>query len=126
MTLSIYLSNLLLDKVFANEDFNIGTTYLSFHSSDPGTTGGYEIITGGGYREVVICSGAFGGEIYNVNEMLYSDVIASGIINYAGLWDAQDGGNYLMGGVMASGLGVTVAAGDNLIIHPGSIVIRMV
>ena len=73
-------------------------TWISLHSSAPGTTGAAEI-SGGSYSRVSTTwgsdsGGAVTGSQVNIN------VPAGGVIEYFGVWSAQTGGTYLYGAAL--------------------------
>jgi hypothetical protein len=95
MSISNYLENLILDKVFNNSDFTITTLYVSLHTGDPGETGANELA---GYtRQLGSFSTASGGAILNDTDLTFAS-LPECTITYTGVWDDVAAGNFLWGG----------------------------
>ena len=115
MSMSPYLKDTLIDRALAQ-------TYISLHAADPGAVGSNEI-TGAGYsRQPVVFSHSVDGVASNMEELIFVRLPA-GRFNYAGLWDAPMGGNFLWG----AWLGETqeVRAGDSFVIDAGILITKM-
>ncbi len=97
MSLSNYLENKILDKVFRNVDFTVATPYVSLHTADPGETGANEV-TGGSYsRKSATFSAASNGNTKNTNNITFTSMPATTVVG-VGIWDASSGGNCLWTG----------------------------
>lgn len=117
MSISDYLENKILDKVFRNTDFTVTTVYVSLHTADPGETGASEV-TGGSYaRQATAFDVAASGATENSALESFTSMPAV-TITHVGCWDAASSGNFLWGGaltaskVVNSGDTVEIAAGD--------------
>lgn len=75
-----------------------GTSYISLHSANPGTTGASEI-TGGSpayARKQATWAAASGGS-KSLSAAVQFDVAASTSVSYFGIWDALTAGNFIGG-----------------------------
>jgi hypothetical protein len=94
MSISNYLEDLILDKVFNNSDFTISNLFVSLHTADPGETGGNEV-TGGSYaRQPATFDPASGGVLKNDTDLTFLAMPAC-TVTHVGIWDIGAGGNLL-------------------------------
>lgn len=97
MSISNYLENKILDKVFRNTDFTVSTPYISLHTADPGETGANEV-TGGSYaRQAASFSAASGGNTKNTANITFTGMPSCTVVGI-GIWDSSTGGNCLWTG----------------------------
>lgn len=124
MSISNYLEDKILAKVFNGSDFTVGTVYASLHTGDPGETGANELSTSGGYvrKSVGSWSSASGGAVSNAASISWPSLTA-GVITHFGLWDAVSGGNFLWGGALFTARSIT--AGDSASVAVGDIAIGL-
>lgn len=92
MALSITARNALADAI-AN-----GATWVSVHSSDPGTTGTGELSTSPYARKQTTFAAASGGD--RVGSQVTVDVPVGGPYGWFGLWSAVSGGTFFGGGTL--------------------------
>jgi hypothetical protein len=80
----------------------IGTaaTYISFHTSDPGSTGTGEV-TGGTYARVQTTWGS-ASAASKAGSQITSNIPAATTITYWGLWTAVSGGTFHYGGALSA------------------------
>lgn len=118
MTISDYLENKILDKIFRNTDFSVTAAYISLHTADPGETGINEV-TGGSYaRQSASFNVAASGATANSGVVDFISMPAV-TVTHIGLWDAATGGNFLWGGALAASK--TTNSGDTFRIPAGDI-----
>lgn len=98
-----YLGNAILTTRFTSV-----STYLSLHTSDPGTNGsGATELIGGGYaRQLLAWTTASNRTIANTNAMKFLNLTA-GTVTYLAIWDALSGGNCLYSVAMPTPMVVT-------------------
>ena len=101
MSISNYLENKVLDKVFRNTDFTVTTLHVSLHTAAVGETGANEV-TGGSYaRQTATFDVAASGATANSGALNFTLMPAVTITDF-GIWDAASVGNFLWGGVLAA------------------------
>jgi len=119
MSISDYLENKILDKVFRATDFTVTTAYVSLHTADPGEDGSNEV-TGGSYaRQSASFDVAAGGATANSAQIQFTSMPAC-TVSHVGVWDAASGGNFLWGGAVTGG-SKTVNSGDTFQINAGDL-----
>ena len=124
MSISNYLEDKVLDKVFRNIDFSVTGVYTSLHAGDPGETGANEISATGAYvRQGVVFGAASGGAISNNGAITYTAMMPSGTITAVGLWDAVASGNHLWNGNLSASKNVN--QGDTFQIANGDLDISL-
>lgn len=118
MSISDYLENKILDKVFRAVDFTVTARYTSLHSANPGETGASEI-TGGSYaRQLTTFIVAAGGATENDAAITYTNMPAV-TISHVAIWDAATLGNCLWTGALTTPK--TLNAGDTFQIPIGDL-----
>lgn len=118
MSISNYLENKILDKVFRATDFTVTTAYVSLHTADPGETGASEA-TGGSYaRQSAAFDVAASGATANSGAINFTSMPAT-TITHIGVWDASSAGNFLWGGSATASK--TTQAGDTYQIAAGDL-----
>lgn len=118
MSISNFLEDAFLNKVFNNTDFTVATPYISLHTADPGETGANEAVGGSYGRQ----SGSFGvaasGLISSDANITFTSMPAGDIAGW-GAWDASSGGNCLwtgwLGGNAPKAFEVVDPANDDII-----------
>jgi hypothetical protein len=122
MSISNYLENKILDKVFRNTDFTVTTPYVSLHTADPGETGASEA-TGGSYaRQSGSFDAASSGATANSGAINFTGMPAA-TITHVGIWDASTSGNFLWGG--AATASKTYGSGDTAQVAIGDLDITL-
>ena len=96
MSLSNYLENKVLDKVFSATDFTVTNAYMSLHTAAPGETGADEV-TGGSYaRQLTAFNAGSGGTADNSANEEFTSMPTATVVA-VGFWDAVSAGNFLWG-----------------------------
>ena len=124
MSISNYLEEKILNKVFSNTDFTVSSIYVSLHTADPGETGASEV-TGGSYvRKVATCDAAANpaGTTQHRGNIQYTSMPAV-TVTHVGLWDASSGVNFLWGGSLVAPK--TLNSGDTFQINTGDLDITL-
>ena len=96
MSYSPALIHWLLGKAFLNEDFAVRTPYLSLHNGDPGRFGAFEV-SGGGYKRQAVPFAWVTDDVIQNTEMLNFLGMPEVEVGYLGLWDAPQGGTFMLG-----------------------------
>jgi hypothetical protein len=118
MSISNYLENAILDKVFRATNVTVTTAYVSLHTADPGETGASEA-TGGSYaRQSVAFDAAASGATANTAAINFT-LMPAATLTHIGVWDASTAGNFLWGG--AASASRTTASGDTYQIPAGDL-----
>lgn len=86
------------DALDGSDGLGGGGTWISLHSTSPGTTGAAEINGGAYAREQTTWSASSGGS--KVGSQVTLSVPASTTIAYFGVWSAASGGTYICGGIL--------------------------
>ena len=99
MSISDYLENKILDKVFKNTDFTVTAAYVALHTGDPGEDGANELAVGTSsyVRQVGTFSSAASGATENSVVATFTNLPA-GTVTHVGAWNAATVGNFLWGG----------------------------
>jgi hypothetical protein len=124
MSISNYLEEKILNKVFRGVDFTVSSVYVSLHTGDPGETGTAEV-TGGSYARAIATFDAAAnpaGTTQNSANLQFTNMPAS-TITHVGLWDASSTGNFLWGGALVASK--TLNAGDTFQINTGDLDITL-
>ncbi len=122
MSISNYLENKILDKVFKDTTFSVSACWVSLHTSDCGETGANEC-TGGSYgRKSATFDSAASGATANSGNLTWTNMPA-GDVQYVGVWDAETTGNFLWGGALT--VPKTLNAGDTFQINTGDLDITL-
>lgn len=101
MSISNFLENKILDKVFRNTDFTVTTVYISLHTAAVGETGASEV-TGGSYaRQSATFDVAAAGATANSAIVDFTNMPAVTVTD-VGCWDALTLGNFLWGGALTA------------------------
>lgn len=124
--LSDYLEMKILDHVFRNVIYTPPTTiYLALFSVAPTDAGGGTEIVGGSYARQPIPLGAAqvpGGTVTNSAGLTFSNMPAITVVACA-VMDAVTAGNFMMQGPPVANR--TLAAGDNLTVAIGDLVLAL-
>lgn len=120
MSIGNYFENAILYKMFRNVDFQVTGVYVSLHDGAAGETGANEISATGAYirQGATFSTGTAAGSVDNVSAINFTSMMPSGTITDVGAWDAQAGGNFMMGGTLTASKNVnegdtfTIGAGD--------------
>lgn len=91
MSVSVATRNAIASAVAA------AGTWISVHTSDPGTTGAGE--AAGVARKQTTWGAPSGGDI--VGSQVLSDVVAGGPYNFFGIWSAISAGTFVGGGALS-------------------------
>lgn len=118
MSISNYLENKILDKVYRNTDFTVTTAYVSLHTADPGETGADEAAGGSYARQSATFDVAASGATANSGTISFTSMPAA-TITHVGVWDAASTGNFLWGGAL--GQSKTTNSGDTFQIAAGDL-----
>lgn len=122
MSISNYMENAILDKVFRNTNFSVTTPYVSLHTADPGETGADEV-TGGSYaRQLGTFDAAASGATANTSAITWLGM-PSATVTYVGIWDAVSGGNFVWSGALTSP--EVIGAGDGCFFAAGALDITL-
>lgn len=119
--ISAYLEELVLNKVFAGEDFEIDALYVSLHTAEPGREGTHEVRGGGYERRALSFVPVAAGVVLSGKQISFTG-LPSVTLTHTGLWDAQVGGNFLLGGKLRDQKGLN--AGDTFTFRVGRIAAR--
>ncbi len=123
MSISNYLEEKILNKVFRNVDFTVSSVKVSLHTADPGETGANEV-TGGTYTQQTAAFDAAvnpAGTNQNTSVINFT-LMPVCVVTHVGVWDSS--GNFLWGGALSSPR--TVAnAGDTFQIPAGTLVVTL-
>ena len=121
MSISNYLEEKILNKVFRNTDFTVATVYCSLHTGDPGETGASEV-TGGSYARNAVAWDAAANPAGTIANTDVEDfpLMPAATLTHVGFWDALTTGNFLWGGAMTASK--TTNAGDTFEFPAGSLV----
>lgn len=124
MPFSAYLDQKILEKAFLGQDFAITARWCSLHTADPGRTGTSEAAGGPYVRQSADAYSPVddSGNSKRVrNTIVLSFQVPAGTYTHIGLWDAQNGGNFLGGGALSAP--ATVSDGDFVIIRENDLAI---
>lgn len=116
-----YLQTVLLRALFGAVAFSVSSRYFSLHSRNPGAHGNYEL-QGGAYQRKPVTFDAPSGRC-SVSSAQVSVTVPASEIYYWGLWDADSGGNFLLGGQIDQP--VTSEAGDVVQFSAGEIAVSL-
>jgi len=94
------------------------TGWVSLHVGDPGTTGAFEVVGAPYVRQAISWSVPDGGVVTNTVAAVVP-LPLNVTITYFGLWDAQVGGTFAVGGQLTSV--TTTTTTQNYQIGPGSL-----
>ena len=99
MSISNYLEEKILNKIFSDTNFTVSTVYISLHTGDPGETGASEA-TGGSYIRQLASFDAASNPAGTVQNSAIIDFTSmpSTTITHIGMWDDESAGNFLWGG----------------------------
>lgn len=118
MSFSAYLDQKILEKAFLGQDFQIAARWCSLHIADPGKTGQGEA-GGGPYTRLSADQYTpvdDSGTAKRVrNAAVLSFQVPAGTYTHIGMWDAQNGGNFLGGGPLSAA--ATMNDGDFVIVR---------
>jgi len=133
---STYTKNNIIETLLRGAAFPVPPKgYISLHTGDPGLTGANEVAVAN-WPSYVRRDAANGGAIAsgwlasvdgtskNVNQILYpsNDGVAMVQIGWFGLWDAANGGNFLLGAPLYSAKQVN--PGDVFVFDVQSLTVR--
>jgi len=118
MSISNYLENKILDKVFSNTDFTVTTAYVSLHTGDPGETGADEAAGGSYARQSAAFDASASGATANAADITFT-AMPTATITHIGVWDASTTGNFLWGGAASASKALT--SGDEYKILEGDL-----
>ena len=121
MAFSTYLADKILDLVLLGNTFTSNPVYVSLHTGDPGTTGASEVTGGPGpyARQSAAANWTTpaSGESDTSASITFTGMPAV-TVTHIGIWDMASGGNFLLGGALASpvspllGQSITFDSGD--------------
>jgi hypothetical protein len=124
MSISNFLEEAVLNKVFRNVNFTVTTVTLSLHTGDPGEDGTANEVAGGSYaRQPVTFSAAANpaGTIASSIDVNFTGMPAA-TITHGGLWDNL--GNFLWGGPLTTPK--TTNAGDTFQVPSTTVIATLV
>lgn len=120
MSITIKLSQDILNKLLRNEDFAVESVYVSLHSDAPGEDGANEV---GLSRPLVLFDSAIGGQASNSEDLEWRNM-PKVTVRYIGLWDRPlRGGRLLWSGKLTSA--EQVNAGNTFLIPKGNLLIGL-
>ena len=93
---SPYFTGLILDRTLLDGAV-VPELAVSLHSGDPGVDGGHELV---GYERQRVFPAKLGAStVLNTNALEF-DALPQGEVTHFGVWDAREGGNFLLGGAL--------------------------
>jgi hypothetical protein len=122
MTISNYLENKILDKIFNNTNFTVTTPYISLHIGDPGKIGANEANGMSYTRQAGNFTVAFGGSVVTSSDIIFSN-LPSGLYTHLGVWDIDSSGNYLWGDPLLETK--TINDGESFILYSGDMSVSL-
>lgn len=122
MSISNYLENKILDKVFNNTNFTVSSVYVALHTDDPGELGSNEVSGNGYSRQLGSFTTASGGGLRNDSDLFFGSMPAC-TVTHIGIWSSGAGGDYLWSGETLSSK--EYALDDTAVIYTNNLVITL-
>lgn len=122
MSIANYLENQLLDAVFNNDSFSVGSTFIQLHIGDPGENCTNNVAAHT-TRVASSWGAAVSGQVLNDAIVTFSPMAATETISWISVWDTLSGGNPLWYGPLSTPQDVN--SGGSLSFQPSSITVTL-
>ena len=123
MSLSRYLENKILNAVLRRTPFDVKDVFVSLHTRDSAKDGGGEVEGNQYARQAAMFLDATEG-MTGMGGVLDFDEMPDVTVTHVGLWDAEQGGNFLWGGALVEAR--EVQHGDMFRMPQGNIVVSII